>query len=64
MEIDDDTEDCPSCGEPSGITLGFDVLCEEVSCQHCQRKLKVDYEEIWDGEDESCYFSLVVNSDA
>ena len=51
---------CPACGEESGITMGYNNMGEEIACANCGKTLLVEYEECWDGEEETQHWWLTV----
>ena len=54
------TTKCPKCNHDLGIELygNYDIIGEKVICPSCKTSYEVEYEECWDGEDESCYWWL------
>ncbi len=47
---------CPNCDEIIDCVLDFDALLEDnVTCQSCQEKYKLSYDEWWDEETDELY---------
>ncbi len=47
--LEDESEECPSCGHPSGVVVGWDTLGDHtLVCKHCKVPLEVEYEENMD----------------
>lgn len=51
-------DECPVCGKDCGLTMGYDNIGDDFPCASCGAMLCVEYEESFDGEEETQYWWL------
>lgn len=54
------TTKCPKCNHDLGIELygNYDIIGEKVICLSCKTSYEIEYEDYWDGEEETCSWEL------
>lgn len=51
--------ECLKCKFDVSDLMDWDTLCSEfIECPKCNHKMKVEYDESWDGEEENSYWWL------
>jgi hypothetical protein len=62
--VDGIVKTCPACDEDIEVRCDFDTLGDVVVCPGCRAVSEIDYDEVFDGEDEHGWLYLTLKEAA